>query len=94
MEQEASVDNVKGCERLGWLCPCQTGGTGMKPWDYSLDISQRRQIEKGGENLGKQFMFVTCFFFFFPRRGFISLSASCSFSSIFAIVFQLGSKTR
>lgn len=61
MEQAASVDNVKGCVGGRWWFLCQNGGTGMKLRDYSSDISQRRQIEKGGKNPGKQFMFVTWF---------------------------------
>lgn len=52
----------------------------MKRWDYSSDVSSRRQIEKGGEkNPGRQFMFVT---WFSLAGGCISLSASHSFSSI------------
>lgn len=39
LEREASVDNVKGCEGVGWLFLCQTGGTGMMLGDYSSDIS-------------------------------------------------------
>lgn len=39
LEQEASTDNVKGCEGVWWLFLCQTGGTGRKLGDYSLDIS-------------------------------------------------------
>lgn len=70
MEQEASVDNVKGCERLGWLCPCQTSGTGMKLGDYSLDISQRRQIEKGGKILANNSCLSPVFFFFLAGASF------------------------
>lgn len=62
MEQEASVDSVKGCESLGWLCPCQTGGTGRKLGDYSLDISQRRQIKKEGKILANSSCLSPVFF--------------------------------
>lgn len=52
----------------------------MKRWDYSTDVSSRRQIEKRGEkNPGRQFMFVT---WFSLAGGCFALSASRSFSSI------------
>lgn len=61
MEQDTSVDNVVGCEGVGRLCFCQTGVTGLKLRDFFLNILHRRQIEKGREIPGKQFMFVTWF---------------------------------
>lgn len=88
MEQDASVDNVMGCEGVGRLCFCQTGVTGLKLGDFSLNISQRRQIEKGrGKNPGKQFMFVTWFSLTRAARPYQPLAVFLQFLWLFFFFF-------
>ena len=90
MVRAASIDNAKGCEGGGWRFPCQTGGTGMKLGDYSLRcFMEEGKLKREEEILANN----SCSSPGSSLWACVSLSAACSFSTIFFhCFFHLGSE--